>query len=189
MTMGTATANSILLVSYARERLAVHGDALRAAVEAGKGRIRPVLITAAAMIIGMLPMAMANSPECAAGTRRHGGINSCDPVHAILCSLRLRHHLPPAKCSPRGACLIMKNLGGKVLLFLVVCTGLVFLVYRFSGLQQEAAALHKDAQESAVTPVALTHFERAQRQPIPLRYRALLRVGTRRPSMHVSKAT
>ena len=56
----------------------------------------------------------------------------------------------------------MKNLGGKVLLFLVVCTGLVFLVYRFSGLQQEAAALHKDAQESAVTPVALTHFKRSE---------------------------
>jgi RND family efflux transporter MFP subunit len=56
----------------------------------------------------------------------------------------------------------MKNLGGKVLLFLVVCAGLVFLVYRFSGLQQEAAALHKDAQESAVTPVALTHIKRSE---------------------------
>ncbi|HRC44519.1 MAG TPA: efflux RND transporter permease subunit, partial [Nitrospira sp.] len=49
MTMGTATANSILLVSYARERLALHGDAIRAAVEAGTARIRPVLMTAAAM--------------------------------------------------------------------------------------------------------------------------------------------
>jgi len=56
----------------------------------------------------------------------------------------------------------MKNLGGKVLLFLVVCAGVVFLVYRFSGLQQEAAALHKDAQESAVTPVALTHIKRSE---------------------------
>jgi RND family efflux transporter MFP subunit len=56
----------------------------------------------------------------------------------------------------------MKNLGGKVFLFLVVCAGLVFLVYRFSGLQQEAAALHKDAQESAVTPVALTHIKRSE---------------------------
>jgi len=56
----------------------------------------------------------------------------------------------------------MKNLGGKVILFLVVCAGVVFLVYRFSGLQQEAAALHKDAQESAVTPVALTHIKRSE---------------------------
>ena len=74
MTMGTATANSILLVSYARERLAVHGDALRAAVEAGKGRIRPVLMTAAAMIFGMLPMAMANSQNAPLGRAVMGGL-------------------------------------------------------------------------------------------------------------------
>ena len=74
MTMGTATANSILLVSYARERLAVHGDALRAAVEAGKARIRPVLMTAAAMIIGMLPMAMANSQNAPLGRAVMGGL-------------------------------------------------------------------------------------------------------------------
>ncbi len=74
MTMGTATANSILLVAYARERLAAHGDALRAAVEAGKGRIRPVLMTAAAMIIGMLPMAMANSQNAPLGRAVMGGL-------------------------------------------------------------------------------------------------------------------
>jgi len=74
MTMGTATANSILLVAYARERLAVHGDALRAAVEAGKARIRPVLMTAAAMIIGMLPMAMANSQNAPLGRAVMGGL-------------------------------------------------------------------------------------------------------------------
>src|SRR5581483_10896925 len=45
MTMGTATANSILVVSYARERLQEHGDALRAAIEAGRTRFRPVLMT------------------------------------------------------------------------------------------------------------------------------------------------
>lgn len=74
MTMGTATANSILLVAYARERLAVHGDAIRAAVEAGKGRIRPVLMTAAAMIFGMLPMAMANSQNAPLGRAVMGGL-------------------------------------------------------------------------------------------------------------------
>ena len=74
MTMGTATANSILLVSYARERIAVHGDAMRAAVEAGKARIRPVLMTAAAMIIGMLPMAMANSQNAPLGRAVMGGL-------------------------------------------------------------------------------------------------------------------
>jgi multidrug efflux pump subunit AcrB len=58
MCMGVATANSILLVSFARERLAEHGDASRAAIEAGFTRFRPVLMTALAMIIGMVPMSL-----------------------------------------------------------------------------------------------------------------------------------
>ncbi|HEU4438712.1 MAG TPA: efflux RND transporter permease subunit [Methylomirabilota bacterium] len=59
MCMGVGTANSILVVSFARERLAAHGDALAAAIEAGVTRFRPVLMTALAMIIGMIPMALA----------------------------------------------------------------------------------------------------------------------------------
>jgi CzcA family heavy metal efflux pump len=58
MCMGVATANSILVVSFARERLAAIGDATVAAVEAGFTRFRPVLMTALAMIIGMAPMAL-----------------------------------------------------------------------------------------------------------------------------------
>ena len=58
MCMGVATANSILVVSFARERLAATGDAVVAAVEAGLTRFRPVLMTALAMIIGMSPMAL-----------------------------------------------------------------------------------------------------------------------------------
>jgi multidrug efflux pump subunit AcrB len=58
MCMGVATANSILVVSFARERLSIHGDALQAAIEAGFTRFRPVLMTALAMIIGMIPMAL-----------------------------------------------------------------------------------------------------------------------------------
>jgi len=58
MCMGVATANSILVVSFARERLAATGDAAIAAMEAGFTRCRPVLMTALAMIIGMLPMAL-----------------------------------------------------------------------------------------------------------------------------------
>jgi CzcA family heavy metal efflux pump len=57
MCMGVATANSILVVSFAREQLAVLGDATKAALEAGMVRFRPVLMTALAMIIGMAPMA------------------------------------------------------------------------------------------------------------------------------------
>jgi len=58
MCMGVATANSILVVAFARERLAYHGDAVLAAVEAGYTRFRPVCMTALAMIMGMLPMAL-----------------------------------------------------------------------------------------------------------------------------------
>jgi multidrug efflux pump subunit AcrB len=58
MCMGVATANSILVVAFARERLDHHGDALEAAIEAGFTRFRPVLMTALAMIIGMVPMAL-----------------------------------------------------------------------------------------------------------------------------------
>jgi multidrug efflux pump subunit AcrB len=58
MCMGVATANSILVVSFAKDRLAHHGDAIQAAIEAGVGRFRPVLMTALAMIIGMIPMAL-----------------------------------------------------------------------------------------------------------------------------------
>jgi len=58
MCMGVATANSILMVSFARERLMDPGDALEAAIEAGFTRFRPVLMTALAMIIGMIPMAL-----------------------------------------------------------------------------------------------------------------------------------
>jgi multidrug efflux pump subunit AcrB len=58
MCMGVATANSILVVSFAKERLLHHGNAVVAAVEAGATRFRPVCMTALAMIIGMIPMAL-----------------------------------------------------------------------------------------------------------------------------------
>jgi multidrug efflux pump subunit AcrB len=58
MCMGVATANSILVVSFAREEMARGASAVEAAMIAGFTRFRPVLMTALAMIIGMLPMAL-----------------------------------------------------------------------------------------------------------------------------------
>jgi multidrug efflux pump subunit AcrB len=58
MCMGVATANSILVIAFAKERLVENGNALEAAAEAGFTRFRPVLMTALAMIIGMVPMAI-----------------------------------------------------------------------------------------------------------------------------------
>jgi multidrug efflux pump subunit AcrB len=58
MSMGVATANSVLVVTFARENMLGGLDPVTAALEAGVGRIRPVLMTALAMIIGMLPMSL-----------------------------------------------------------------------------------------------------------------------------------
>ncbi len=58
MCMGVATANSVLVISFAREKLDELGDATAAALEAGFVRLRPVMMTALAMIIGMAPMAL-----------------------------------------------------------------------------------------------------------------------------------
>jgi multidrug efflux pump subunit AcrB len=58
MCMGVATANSVLVISFARERYEEVGDPIVAALDAGFVRFRPVLMTALAMIIGMAPMAL-----------------------------------------------------------------------------------------------------------------------------------
>jgi multidrug efflux pump subunit AcrB len=74
MCMGTATANTILVVAFARERLDEHGDSVQAAIEAGYARIRPVLMTALAMIVGMLPMSMSNTQNAPLGRAVIGGL-------------------------------------------------------------------------------------------------------------------
>jgi multidrug efflux pump subunit AcrB len=74
MCMGVATANSILVISFARERLGAGADALAAALEAGSTRFRPVLMTALAMIIGMTPMAIEPSQNAPLGRAVIGGL-------------------------------------------------------------------------------------------------------------------
>src|SRR5260370_12976672 len=78
MCMGVATANSILVVTFAKERLALHHDALQAAIEARFTRFRPVLMPALAMIIGMLPMALCmgegGHPNAPLGRAVTGGL-------------------------------------------------------------------------------------------------------------------
>jgi multidrug efflux pump subunit AcrB len=74
MCMGVATANSILVVSFAREQLAEGKDAVAAALEAGATRFRPVLMTALAMIIGMAPMAIEPGQNSPLGRAVIGGL-------------------------------------------------------------------------------------------------------------------
>jgi multidrug efflux pump subunit AcrB len=63
MAVGVASANSILLVTFAREQQLAGKTALEAAIDAGRTRMRPVLMTAAAMIVGMVPMAIGGAGE------------------------------------------------------------------------------------------------------------------------------
>ena len=83
MCMGVATANSILVVSFAREALAGGMDAVAAAIEAGTTRFRPVLMTALAMIIGMAPMALSAEQNAPLGRAVIGGL-LCATVATLL---------------------------------------------------------------------------------------------------------
>jgi multidrug efflux pump subunit AcrB len=74
MCMGVATANSILVISFARERMEAGADALTAVLEAGTTRFRPVLMTALAMIIGMAPMAIEPGQNAPLGRAVIGGL-------------------------------------------------------------------------------------------------------------------
>jgi multidrug efflux pump subunit AcrB len=74
MCMGVATANSILVISFAREQMEAGLDATAAAFEAGRARFRPVLMTALAMVIGMLPMAIEPGQNTPLGRAVIGGL-------------------------------------------------------------------------------------------------------------------
>jgi multidrug efflux pump subunit AcrB len=74
MCMGVATANSILVISFARERMEAGLDGMAAAFEAGASRFRPVLMTALAMVIGMLPMAIEPGQNAPLGRAVIGGL-------------------------------------------------------------------------------------------------------------------
>ena len=97
MCMGTATANSILVVSFARDEMAAHGDAVRAAIAAGYTRIRPVLMTATAMIIGMLPMSMSNTQNAPLGRAVIGGllVATIATLLFVPCVFALLHQKKP----------------------------------------------------------------------------------------------
>ncbi|GBR68134.1 efflux RND transporter permease subunit [Gluconobacter kanchanaburiensis] len=102
MCMGTATANAILVVSFARERMDHHGDAVLAALEAGYERIRPVLMTALAMMIGMIPMSISNSDNAPLGKAVIGGllVATVATLLFVPCVFALIHYRRPA--GPEG---------------------------------------------------------------------------------------
>jgi multidrug efflux pump subunit AcrB len=93
MCMGVATANSILVIAFARERMATGADALTAAMEAGSTRFRPVLMTALAMVIGMLPMAIEPGQNAPLGRAVIGGLMfaTCATLFLVPTVLSLVH--------------------------------------------------------------------------------------------------
>ncbi len=107
MCMGVATANSILVVSFARERLAEGADAMTAAIDAGFTRFRPVLMTALAMIIGMAPMALSAELNAPLGRAVIGGL-VCSTVATLLfvpAVFRLVHERRPSRAERARAAL------------------------------------------------------------------------------------
>jgi multidrug efflux pump subunit AcrB len=113
MCMGVATANSILVIAFAKERLHDTGDAIRSAIEAGATRFRPVLMTALAMIIGMIPMALGlgegGEQNAPLGRAVIGGLSLATvatlifvpAVFALLHGRRQRHN-PSSEPAPPG---------------------------------------------------------------------------------------
>jgi multidrug efflux pump subunit AcrB len=93
MCMGVATANSILVISFARERMASGLDALQAAMESGATRFRPVLMTALAMIIGMGPTALSAEQNAPLGRAVIGGLlfATCATLFVVPVIFSLAH--------------------------------------------------------------------------------------------------
>jgi multidrug efflux pump subunit AcrB len=107
MCMGVATANSVLIISFARERYAVLGDPVAAAVEAGFVRFRPVIMTALAMIIGMAPMALSlgegGEQNAPLGRAVIGGLIFATVATLVFVPVvfsLVHKHAPPAEPAP-----------------------------------------------------------------------------------------
>jgi multidrug efflux pump subunit AcrB len=102
MCMGTATANTILVVAFARDHLREHSDPVGAAIEAGFARIRPVLMTALAMIVGMLPMSFSNTQNAPLGRAVIGGllVATVTTLLFVPCVFAILHGGKPGEKKP-----------------------------------------------------------------------------------------
>jgi Cation/multidrug efflux pump len=98
MSVGVATANSILMITFANEQLEENGgDAEAAAMAAGKTRLRPVLMTALAMIVGMIPMSLGlgegGEQNAPLGRAVIGGLTLATLLRSSLCRLLLSSYV------------------------------------------------------------------------------------------------
>jgi multidrug efflux pump subunit AcrB len=111
MCMGVATANSILVISFARERMEAGANALAAAFEAGGSRFRPVLMTALAMVIGMLPMAIEPGQNQPLGRAVIGGLifATCATLFLVPTIFSLVHGRKPSAASEPDSATIQSH--------------------------------------------------------------------------------
>jgi CzcA family heavy metal efflux pump len=102
MCMGTATANTILVVAFARDHLRENGNPMESAIEAGYARIRPVLMTALAMIVGMLPMSFSNTQNAPLGRAVIGGllVATVTTLLFVPCVFAILHGGKPSEQQP-----------------------------------------------------------------------------------------
>jgi len=109
MSIGVATANSILVVTFAKDRLAETGNAFTAALDAGYIRLRPVMMTALAMIIGMVPMAIGlgeggeqNAPlgRAVIGGLLFATVATLFFVPVVFCMIRTPRDADPDQSAP-----------------------------------------------------------------------------------------
>ena len=181
MCMGVATANSILVVSFAREQLAEGLEPFAAALEAGVGRFRPVLMTALAMIIGMAPMALSAEQNAPLGRAVIGGlifstvatlvfvpvlfgiVHSRRPRNPIEASHEDNTATQPVTGAARGG-------RRGIWLFPVVAVGLVlYLGFSFFQRWEDGKRLATWTRERAVPNVSVVHpHPDAKPQILPL---------------------
>jgi multidrug efflux pump subunit AcrB len=106
MSIGVATANSVLVITFANERFAATRNALQSAVEAGATRLRPVMMTALAMVIGMVPMAIEPGQNTPLGRAVIGGLifATCATLFLVptVFSLVHDHERKKAEAPPPG---------------------------------------------------------------------------------------
>ena len=189
MTMGTATANSILVVSYARERLEEHGDALRAAVEAGKARYP----SGAHDRLGHDHRHGADVdgefPECAAGSGRHGWLARRHLVYLVFCALRVRDDLQPANGSPKGASTNDEGTQWKsTVAFSAILLCVLYVGYRIYESRKRRGVSASETLEGAVPTVAVDQSQAGAADRDALRFPAILWAGMRRRSTRESRA-
>ena len=162
MCMGVATANSILVISFAKERLVEMATRWRRLWSAGFTRFRPVIMTALAMIIGMVPMALGvgegGEQNAPLGRAVIGGLLFATVATLIICTRGVRHAASSAKAGS-GMKKTSPGLIAGILIVVLLLAAALGVSIR-SGIRTRVEAtgtLAHDTQQSAVPLVTVEH--------------------------------